>query len=67
MFFGIVQVFVAAYKKQHLQDLANGDKGVYYNPPLKDDNALKMHLNKQHKDCDQTYICTLFGSLYLLL
>ncbi|KAJ1386016.1 Proton-dependent oligopeptide transporter family [Sesbania bispinosa] len=47
IFSGIAQVFVAAYKKHHLQNPSNEEQGVYYDPPLKDDIALKMPLTKQ--------------------
>ncbi|KAJ1421077.1 Proton-dependent oligopeptide transporter family [Sesbania bispinosa] len=47
IFSGIAQVFVAAYKKHHLQNPSNEEEqGVYYDPPLKDDIALKMPLTK---------------------
>lgn len=50
IFSSIAQVFVAAYKKHHLQNPANKqEEGVYYDPPLKDDEALKMPLTKQLK------------------
>ncbi|XP_061345704.1 protein NRT1/ PTR FAMILY 2.13-like [Gastrolobium bilobum] len=47
IFSGIAQVFVAAYKKRHLKNPANEEEVVYYDPPLRDDKAVKIPLSKQ--------------------
>ncbi|KAL4373228.1 hypothetical protein AHAS_Ahas05G0060800 [Arachis hypogaea] len=48
-FSSIVQVFVASYKKHHLQDVANEEEGVYYDPPSKDDKTPKINVSEQLK------------------
>ncbi|KAL2337801.1 hypothetical protein Fmac_012247 [Flemingia macrophylla] len=47
IFSGILQVFVAAYKKSRLQIRAKDEVGVCYDPPLEDKDALKMPLTQQ--------------------
>ncbi|MED6118306.1 hypothetical protein PIB30_001536 [Stylosanthes scabra] len=49
IFSSIAQVFVASYKKHHLQD-DDEEERVYYDPPIfKDDKTPKMNLTKQLK------------------
>ncbi|KAE9595576.1 putative proton-dependent oligopeptide transporter family, major facilitator superfamily [Lupinus albus] len=50
VFTSIAQVFVAAYKKHHLQNpIIEQVEGVYYDPLVKDDKALKIPFTKQLK------------------
>ncbi|XP_047148422.1 protein NRT1/ PTR FAMILY 2.13-like [Vigna umbellata] len=47
IFSGIVQVFVAAYKKRHLKIPVIEDEGLYYDPPVDAKTLLKMPSTQQ--------------------
>ncbi|KAK7390651.1 hypothetical protein VNO78_25997 [Psophocarpus tetragonolobus] len=47
IFSGIAQVFVAAYKKHHLQVPVEEEEGDYYDPSLEDKAPLKIPLTQQ--------------------
>ncbi|XP_020207446.1 protein NRT1/ PTR FAMILY 2.13 [Cajanus cajan] len=47
IFSGIVQVFVAAYKKHRLQIPVKEEEGVYYDPPMDDQETLRLPLTKE--------------------
>ncbi|GAB4839926.1 hypothetical protein Ancab_020636 [Ancistrocladus abbreviatus] len=47
IFSSIAQVFVAAYKKRHLELLNDSKAGVYYDPPLKGIVVSKLPLTNQ--------------------
>ncbi|XWS68882.1 hypothetical protein CRYUN_Cryun04dG0131800 [Craigia yunnanensis] len=50
IFSGIVQVFVAAYKKRQLKLPAEGQEfGVFYDPPLKENALSKLPLTNQFR------------------
>jgi len=46
-FFGIAQVFVAAYKKHHLKIPVKEEEGVCFDPLVDDKAPLKLPLTKQ--------------------
>ncbi|KAE8686904.1 Protein NRT1/ PTR FAMILY 2.13 [Hibiscus syriacus] len=59
IFSSIAQVFVAAYKKRHLQLPAEGQEyGVYYDPPLKDYVLSKLPLTYQFRFLNKAAIVT---------
>ncbi|KAL4353594.1 hypothetical protein GQ457_06G005320 [Hibiscus cannabinus] len=59
VFSSIVQVFVAAYKKRHLNLPADGPEcGVYYDPPSKENVESKLPLTYQFRFLNKAAIIT---------
>ncbi|XP_022734267.1 putative protein NRT1/ PTR FAMILY 2.14 isoform X2 [Durio zibethinus] len=48
VFAGVAQVFVAAYKKSHLNLPADGVNGQFYDPPLKRRLLPELHLTRRY-------------------